>query len=105
MTENPQKIQRRRWSAEEKLKIIEEARSSGHSVSEVCRRHQVAPGQFYAWEKQAKAAALEGLRASTRPPKREDPEKAALKAELDRMRVVIAEISAENIEIKKRIYG
>lgn len=99
------KTQRRRWSAEEKLKIIDEARQSGHSVSDVCRRHQIAPGQFYAWEKQAKAGAVQGLRASTGKPKREDPEKAALKAELDRMRAVIAEISAENIEIKKRIYG
>ena len=100
---NP-KTGRRNWSAEEKLKIIEEARQSGHSVSEVCRRHKIAPGQFYAWEKQAKSAAIDGLRKTAKA-KREDPEKQALKAELARMQAVIAEISAENIEIKKRVYG
>ncbi|HPZ77353.1 MAG TPA: transposase [Thermosynergistes sp.] len=35
---------RRKWSAKEKLRILEEARQAGESVSEVCRRHQVAPG-------------------------------------------------------------
>jgi transposase-like protein len=38
---------RRRWTAEEKLRIQEEARQAAQGVSEVCRRHQIAPGQFY----------------------------------------------------------
>ena len=32
---------RRRWTAEEKLAIIEEARQAGQAVSEVCRRHGI----------------------------------------------------------------
>jgi transposase len=49
---------RRRRTAEEKLEVLQEARRAGQMVSEVCRRHQVAPGQFYAWEKQARQGAL-----------------------------------------------
>jgi hypothetical protein len=37
---------RRRWTAEEKLGIIEEARQTPQTVSGVCRRHGIATGQF-----------------------------------------------------------
>lgn len=56
----------RHWIAEEKLRIIEEARQTPPSVSEVCRRHGVAPGQFYTWEKQARQGTLEALRNGKR---------------------------------------
>ena len=56
---------RRRWTAEEKLTILQEARQAGHTVSEVCRRHQVQPTQYYLWEKQAKAGALAALRSAS----------------------------------------
>jgi len=53
-------------AAEEKLGIIEEARQTPCTVSEVCRRHGLAVGQFYAWEKQARQGALEALRNGRR---------------------------------------
>lgn len=86
---------RRRWTAEEKLRILEEARQAGQSVSLVCRHYQVAPGQFYAWEKQARQGALEALRNGQRGPK---------KTEIERLRAVIAELSAENLQLKKRLW-
>ncbi len=52
---------RPQWPSEEKLQILDEARNTGQTVSEVCRRHQVAMGQFYAWEKQARQGALTAL--------------------------------------------
>lgn len=91
---------RRRWTAEEKLRIIEEARQTEHTVSEVCRRHGVAIGQFYTWEKQARQGALEALRNGRRGRKRSDPT-AQLQAEIERLRAVIAELSAENLALKK----
>ncbi len=42
---------RRRWSAEEKLRIVEEALTSGDSVSAVARRHGVAPNLVYRWRR------------------------------------------------------
>ncbi len=90
----------RRWTAEEKLKILEEARQTGQTVSEVCRRHQVAPGQFYAWEKQARQGALTALRNGLPGPKKADPTP-QLEAEIERLRDIITEISAENLELKR----
>jgi transposase len=89
---------RRRWSAEEKLAIIEEARQTGQTVSEVCRRQGIATGQFYVWEKKARQGALEGLRARKR---KQSGREAQLKEEITRLRAVAAELSAENLELKK----
>ena len=42
---------RRRWSAAEKLRIVEETLTSGDSVSAVARRHGVAPNLLYRWRR------------------------------------------------------
>src|SRR5690348_15986087 len=45
---------RRRWSAEEKARIIAETLEPGGRVSEVARRWQVCPQQVYGWRRQAR---------------------------------------------------
>lgn len=94
---------RRRWTAEEKLRILEEARQAGVSVSEVCRHHQIAPGQFYLWERQARGGALQALRDRQRGRKRADPQ-VRWQAEVDRLRVTVAELSIENLQLKKGLW-
>ena len=42
---------RRRWSASEKLRIVEEALSEGESISGVARGNDVAPNLLYRWRK------------------------------------------------------
>jgi transposase len=42
---------RRRWSAAEKLRIVEETLDSRDSISAVARRHGVAPNLLYRWRK------------------------------------------------------
>ena len=42
---------RRRWTAAEKLRIVEETLTSGDSVSAVARRHGVAPNLLYRWRR------------------------------------------------------
>jgi transposase len=42
---------RRRWSDEEKLRILEAASMPGVRVRAVARRHEVAPSQIYDWRK------------------------------------------------------
>lgn len=44
---------RRRWSASEKLAIIEETYEPGVTVSLVARRHGIQPNQLFAWRKLA----------------------------------------------------
>ena len=42
---------RRRWSASEKLRIVEETLYDGESISAVARRNGVAPNLLYRWRK------------------------------------------------------
>jgi len=42
---------RRRWSPEEKLRMIEESAQPGESVSTVARKNGVAPSQLFQWRK------------------------------------------------------
>jgi transposase len=94
---------RRHWTAEQKLQIIEEARQTEHTVSEVCRRHGLAVGQFYSWEKQARQGALQALHHRKRGRKRPTAE-AQLRAEVERLRAVVTELSAENLQLKKGLW-
>ncbi len=41
----------RRWSAAEKLRIVEETMYDGESISAVARRNGVAPNLLYRWRK------------------------------------------------------
>ena len=42
---------RRRWSAAEKLRIVEETLQAGESISAVARRNGVAPNLLYRWRR------------------------------------------------------
>lgn len=42
---------RRRWSTEQKLRIIEESFESGETASSVARRHSVAPNLLFRWRR------------------------------------------------------
>ena len=92
--------QGRRMSAEEKLRILEDGRQSGVTISEVCRRYQIACTQFYRWERVAREGALEGLRNGGRRVKNGRREE-RLASEVNRLRTVVAELTMENLGLKK----
>ena len=49
---------RRRWTAAQKMRIVEETFEPGATVSEVARRHEVAPSQLFTWRRLAAQGAL-----------------------------------------------
>jgi transposase len=98
-----QKQNRRRWSAAEKLRIVLAGLDGTTEVSELCRREGINPTQYYGWKKQLLSSAgkvFEGVE-SRAPNGRE----ARLEAELTRAKSVIAEITAENLDLKKGLSG
>ena len=52
---------RRHLTAEEKLRILEEAQQPGVQIAELCRRHGIGTSQFYTWREQARQAAKQAL--------------------------------------------
>jgi transposase len=49
---------RRRWSVEAKGRVIAESYAPGAVVSEVARRHEIAPQHLFAWRKEARGGRL-----------------------------------------------
>jgi transposase len=89
------KKQRRKRSAAEKLRIVLAGQDGGVRLSALCRREGIAPGQYHQWKKQLEA----GARAAFEKKTSVAEEQAA--AEIQRLKNVIAEITAENLELKK----
>ena len=45
---------RRRWTAEQKARIVAESDEGGETVSAVARRHGLTPQQLFGWRRQAR---------------------------------------------------
>lgn len=54
---------RRRWTVEDKLRIVEESLQPGMTVSCVARRHGVAPNLLFRWRKLMREGGGEALRS------------------------------------------
>lgn len=54
---------KRRFSPEERLRMVEETKLPENSVSAVARRYGVAPSQLFQWRKQVEDGATAGLRS------------------------------------------
>jgi transposase len=57
---------RRRWTAEQKKAMVEEAEQPGNSISSVARKYEVHPNQLFRWRRIIHEGAL--LAARSREP-------------------------------------
>ena len=93
---------RRRWKAEEKLRIVLAGMETGVEVSDLCRREGINPTLFYGGKKKLLSGAVKIFdESASRPP----AEAVRTEAELTRMKSVVAEITAENLDLKKTLSG
>jgi transposase len=58
---------RRRWSLDEKARIVGETLEQGVSVSDVARRHGLRPQQIFTWRREARSAPGEAGSATFAP--------------------------------------
>ena len=91
---------RKKWTAAEKLRIVLASMQPGVEVSELCRREGVNPTQFYDWKKRLLGSAEAVFDERSKKP---DVKQERLERELARMKSVVAEITAENLELKKTL--
>jgi transposase len=57
---------RRRWSLDDKARIVEETLAPGAVVSEIARRHGLTPQQLFGWRRAARRPAEDGDTGSPR---------------------------------------
>ena len=89
---------RRKWAAAEKLRIVLAGMAPGVEIADMCRREGVSPTQYYGWKKQLLSSA--GVIFEEKKAKASFAEKRMMR-ENERFKSVIAEITAENLDLKK----
>jgi len=94
-----EKRKRRRWTAGEKLRVVLLGLEGSVEISELCRREGINPTQYYLWKKQLVSSAAKVFENGQRgkPSAREQ----RLETENVRLKSVIAEITSENLDLKK----
>src|SRR3979409_488477 len=94
---------RRKWSAEEKLRIVLAGMQPGVEVSDLCRQEGINPTMYYYWKNKLLGSAKRVFDEKEGRPsaqqERRRPE------EVPRMKSCVAEITAENLELKKGLLG
>ncbi len=102
MKSNGTAKERRQCAPTSKLQILKEGRSSNTPPSQVCEQYALSPTLYYQWERIAEQAALTAFASQKRGRKKLRPSEEQLLAEVQRLREVIAELSSENLQLKKR---
>ena len=92
---------RRKFTGREKLEIVLEGMQSERGVAEVCRRHGISSTLYYRWRDQLMGNADQVFTDKKKKPNVREEE---LERENDRLRDVIAEITAENVAFKKNTW-
>ena len=99
-----QRRTRRRFSAEEKVRIVLEGLRGEQSVAELCRREGLAPNLYYRWSKEFLEAGKKRLLGDTTR-EATAPEVKSLRDENGRLKQVLAETVLENRLLKKSLTG
>ena len=93
---------RRKFSADEKIRIVLEGLRGEIAISELCRREGIAASVYYKWSKAFLGAGKNGL---TRDTLRDasTSEVQHLKAENDDLKKAVAELTLDVIRYKKSL--
>ncbi len=94
---------RRKYTLEEKIRMVLEGFRREVTVSDLCRREGIKPHSYYAWTKEFMEAGKERL---TRDAVRDATQQEAhqLKRENVELKQLVAELSLERYRLKKRPY-
>ena len=98
---NDVKRPRRRYSAEEKRRLLDEAEKPGESMSTVARRYGVSPSLLFSWRKAMEAGATTGLAAEE--PLVPASEVKALKAQIRELERLLGRKTQENEVLKEAV--
>ena len=95
---------RRRFSAEEKIRIVLEGLRGEVSVAELCRREGIASNLYYRWSKEFLEAGKKRLNGDTVREATSDEVK-VLRSENRELKEVVAEMTLKNRVLRKSLTG
>jgi transposase len=95
---------RRKFSAEEKIRIVLEGLRGETSIAELCRREGLNSNLYYRWSKEFLEAGKKRLQGDT-VREATSSEVTGLRSENDQLKQLVAELSLKNRLLKKSTTG
>jgi len=95
---------RRKFSAEEKIRIVLEGLRGDLSIAEICRREGITPNLYYNWSKEFLEAGKQRLMGNTTR-EATSSEVTGLRSENLHLKQLVAELSLRNRLLKKSLTG
>ena len=95
---------RRRFAAEEKIRIVLEGLRGEESIAALCRREGLNPNLYYRWSKECLEAGKKRLLGDTTR-EATSSEVGALRQDVAELKQVVAELVLENRLLKKSVTG
>ncbi len=104
VVKNIRRATRKRYSAEEKIRIVLDGLRGEDSIAELCRREGIAQGLYYSWSKEFLEAGKKRLAGDTAR-EASTSEVKFLRREARDLKDVVAELTLENRLLKKSMIG
>jgi transposase len=98
------RVTRRKFSAEEKIRIVLEGLKGEVSISELCRREGIVSNLYYRWSKDFLEAGKKRLQGDT-VREATSSEVVGLRQESEQLKQLVAELSLKNRLLKKSLTG
>ena len=95
---------RRKFSSEEKIRIVLDGLRGEDSIAEVCRREGIVPNLYYRWSKDFLEAGKKRLQGDTIR-EANSSEVSGLKQENEQLKQLVAVLSLKNRVLKKSSPG
>ena len=104
VVKNMRRATRKRYSAEEKIRIVLDGLRGEDSIAELCRREGIAQSLYYSWSKEFLEAGKKRLAGDTAR-EATSTEVKGLRKEAVVLKEVVAELTLENRLLKKSMLG
>ena len=95
---------RKKYSAEEKVRIVLEGLRGEEKIAELCRREGIHQNMYYKWSKEFLEAGKQRLEGDTKR-EADSQEVEAMRNENEQLKAVVAELVLRNRTLKKSWLG
>ena len=101
---NIRRNSRKKYSGEEKIRIVLEGLRGEDTVAELCRREGISESVYYRWSKEFLEAGKQRLVGNTKRQATSD-DVAGFRRENEQLKQLVAELALKNRVLKKSVLG
>jgi transposase len=98
------RVTRKKYTADDKIRIVLEGLRGESGIRELCRREGIATNLYYSWSKEFLEAGKQRLLGDTQR-QATSREVGELRAEVDQLKHLVAELSLKNRVLQKNLRG